>query len=205
MLSAHRDATNRLTARLARPLVRIGVRANTLTALSLVIAALAALAGYRREAYLAGAAVLGSGVLDVLDGAVARSAGTATRAGGYLDSLADRYSDFLMLLAAGLYLGSAAGWFLMSFALFGSLATSYAKARAFQDARPGEHAFPDLFERGERVPFLAAVLLLQGVAEDVGRDEPVLLLGLGLYAVLANLTVLQRMRRALGFLRETGA
>jgi CDP-diacylglycerol--glycerol-3-phosphate 3-phosphatidyltransferase len=79
----------------ARPLVRLGAGPDVVTVLGLVVAlgsVPAALAG-GRWSLLAVVAVVGSGLLDGLDGAVALMTGRATRRGFVLDSVCDRIAD----------------------------------------------------------------------------------------------------------------
>ncbi len=53
--------------------------------------------------FLAGLAVILSGIFDLFDGVVARRLGRVTALGGFLDSVLDRYSDLLLLLALLIY------------------------------------------------------------------------------------------------------
>jgi CDP-diacylglycerol---glycerol-3-phosphate 3-phosphatidyltransferase len=78
-------------------LYRIGARAWHLTFLSVAVNVVAAwlLATDRR--FLPGILLLLAGVLDIVDGGIARLRGEASRAGAFLDSLADRVSDFVIL------------------------------------------------------------------------------------------------------------
>ncbi len=92
------DRWLRVAEALARPLAARGVTPDTVTAAGVGVAALAAVAAGRRPG-LAGAGVIASAVLDGLDGTVAVLTGTAGRRGFLLDSLADRASDALLLVA----------------------------------------------------------------------------------------------------------
>ena len=49
--------------------------------------------------FLAGVAIILSGLFDLFDGVAARKLGKVTAFGGFLDSVLDRYSDLLLLLA----------------------------------------------------------------------------------------------------------
>ena len=92
------DRWLRIAETLARPLAARGVTPDTVTAAGVGVAALAAGVAGRRPG-LAGAGVIASAVLDGLDGTVAVLTGTAGRRGFLLDSLADRASDGLLLVA----------------------------------------------------------------------------------------------------------
>ena len=53
--------------------------------------------------FLAGLAIILSGLFDLFDGVVARKLGKVTAFGSFLDSVLDRYSDLLLLLALLIY------------------------------------------------------------------------------------------------------
>lgn len=90
-----------ITYRCGLPLARRGVAPDVLTLWGAVaglgVAALAAAGG--RWPLLAAAVVVGSGLLDNLDGCVAVLTDRATRFGAVLDSVVDRVSDGLYLAA----------------------------------------------------------------------------------------------------------
>src|SRR4051795_8563200 len=83
---------------------RTGIRADHLTLLGIAMAAAAAVA--------IGAGALRAGLVlliltalpDVLDGAVAKASGTASPRGAFFDSVADRFTDALLLLGVAWYL-----------------------------------------------------------------------------------------------------
>lgn len=115
--------------------------------------------------------IVTSGLLDVLDGAVARARGTSSPAGAYLDSLLDRLTDAVFLL----YFWPAVGdKLVILIALIGTFLVSYARCRG---ESLGAHARGVGFmERGERVAYLAAASLLPGLTE----------LSMALYAALVS-------------------
>ena len=71
-----------------------------------------------------------AGTLDILDGGVARRAGTAGPRGALVDSLVDRYAEFATFVGLGAFFRD--GWMLLAVVLaaFGSLMVSYTRARA---------------------------------------------------------------------------
>jgi archaetidylinositol phosphate synthase len=141
-----------------------------------------------------------SGMLDAVDGAVARATGNATSAGAFADGVADRYAELMLCLGLLLYLGPGELlflpmdiWFVLL--IFGSLMTSF--VRAYADHR-GLVKDPDelkgmggLLERGERLALLYLGMLL-GIF-----DPRWLAAAVALTAVLANFTALQRIAIAL--------
>jgi archaetidylinositol phosphate synthase len=141
---------------------------------------------------LAGLLVLVSGFIDAIDGVLARETGTASAFGGFLDSVADRYSDAVVLsaiLVAGL---CHPAWGLA--AIVGSLMVSYARSRA--EAAGVGMAGVGVAERAERMLLLAVVSMISYF------DVSFLGWGVIALAVAAQVTVLQR---GWHFYRKAGA
>jgi phosphatidylglycerophosphate synthase len=114
---------------LARPFARIGVPPDVVTLLGLAVSGvvvwLCALGG--RWVLLAAFVVGASGILDSLDGAVAVLTDRVTRWGAVLDSVVDRVSDVLYLVA--LWLVGAPAWACVLAGVV-VLVHEYARARA---------------------------------------------------------------------------
>lgn len=109
----------------------------------------------------AGAAVLFFSALDMLDGALARMTGTASRFGALYDSTLDRLSEAAVLFGIFWYsldLGHREEALLAFLALIGSIMVSYVRARSEGLGMPIKDG---LFTRSERV-ILTGVLLLFG-------------------------------------------
>jgi archaetidylinositol phosphate synthase len=82
------------------PLARqVPLSPNTITLLGVIVMAGASAAVWQGHWAWAGALVLLSGTLDLLDGAVAKAQGLSSRYGALLDRVADRVADFLILAA----------------------------------------------------------------------------------------------------------
>ncbi|MHC4294877.1 MAG: CDP-alcohol phosphatidyltransferase family protein [Planctomycetota bacterium] len=167
-ISSARDA-------LAKHLIRLGVTPDMLTFAGMVLTGAAgvcyALGATRSFAWsfdasapanayllLAGVLLIVASACDMLDGAVAKIGGKATRFGAFLDSTLDRYSDFAVY--AGIALGYS--WrapanitfvLLSMLAFFGALMISYTRARA-EDLI--ESCSVGYWQRGERS---AAILI----------------------------------------------
>ena len=145
----------------AQPLARRGVSPDAVTYGSLVVSALAAglaaLGG--RWLLLATLVLVLSGLLDNLDGAVAVLTGRTTRWGYVLDSVVDRISDLLYLVAL-----VAVGAPVEPAALCGALVflLEYSRARA-GNAGGDETGAVTIAERPTRVIVVAAALLAGGV------------------------------------------
>lgn len=151
----------------------------TYTGFSLTVAASFLLA---HNLTLGALCLLPAGLLDMLDGIVARSRGECSSFGAFLDSVLDRYSDSVILLAIAWNLGNAGhmtGVLLSLIALVGSLIISYSRARAEGLGVSCSHG---LMERPERL-----ILLFVGAVS--GYIVP----ALWVLAGLTHLTVFQRI------------
>ncbi|RMG92195.1 MAG: CDP-alcohol phosphatidyltransferase family protein [Candidatus Dadabacteria bacterium] len=195
-----------IEAAIVGPLARRGVRPDTLTGAGLVLSAVAGALAWGWPA-AAGWTLLLAGLLDALDGSLARATGTATRAGAFWDSTLDRYGEFAVVLGLwarasrtghAVWAGAAA-----LVALQGALMVSYARARAEGLGYPLRGG---AFERPERLLLAAAGLLLSpweevlGLGTGGGALVTLALLGLG-----ANATAWGRILRGRRALAEPEA
>jgi phosphatidylinositol phosphate synthase len=183
--SGYTDGARQLATRVVRVLSDSRVTPNQLTALGFALNLVAAVLIYRED-YIAAAAVflLGS-VIDILDGALARSRGQATVFGAFIDSTTDRTSEGAVLCAASLvFARDGDTWAIVAVfvALVASFLISYTRARAEALGLDGKAG---LMGRGERVVLLAAILAL--------APWGALPYGIALLAILASATVAQRI------------
>lgn len=165
----------------------LGFTPNHVSILGLLLALLSALTYWFWESYsffliLAPLLMLASGLLDALDGIIARIYGETSTFGGFFDSILDRYADAIIL--SGILLGGLAHMMWGLAALFGSLMVSYARARA--EAAGVKMESIGLAERAERIVILALTSFLSLIWLDA------LNFGVLLLAILTNLTVVQR-------------
>ncbi len=170
-----------------KPLADAGVTPNMVTLLGLLVSFASAWCYYSWASLpillpAAGALVLLSGLLDAIDGVIARTAGKVTKFGGFFDSVSDRYADAFVL--AGVTLGGLCNPIAGFAALIGSLMVSYTRSRA--EAAGVAMAGVGLAERAERMIILAAVTFVAVWWLDA------LNYGVIILAVLSHLTVLQR-------------
>jgi CDP-diacylglycerol--glycerol-3-phosphate 3-phosphatidyltransferase len=132
--------------------------------------------------FLAGLTIILSGLFDLFDGVVARKFGKVTALGGFLDSVLDRYSDLILLLALLIYYlrkGEPDLVILTSFVSMGTVLIPYVRAKAEALQVP---CTIGLMERAERIILLSIGTLFQWM-------EPVL----WILAILTHFTVLQRI------------
>lgn len=109
---------------------RLRISADHLTLAGIIFGGLAGLAFARERVALAGVFLILSGVSDMFDGALARSAGEATSFGSFIDSVADRFTEGLIFTGLAWLYRAAPELPLVLAALIASLLVSYAKARA---------------------------------------------------------------------------
>ena len=163
-------------------LARLGVSPNVITLLGLPVYATAGLLFACKQFSLAAIVLCFAGLTDVLDGAVARVSGRVTRFGAFLDSTVDRYCDaavFGGIIYYYLSEGEPLQVCLGISALVGSLAISYARARAecfISSCRVG------FFERPERLVILVLGALFHHM-----------LIALWILGTLTHWTVLARV------------
>lgn len=180
---------------LVKALNRWGIHPNSLTLAGLVITCMAAVALYKGSLRTAGVLILLGGLCDSLDGSLARAAGKANRSGALLDSVIDRYSEFVMFLGIAAYFISMQNHLILVvtfIALCGSIMVSYTRARA---ESLGFESKTGMMQRAERIVFLGAGALIHPM---------VFKLSIWLVAILANITALQRLRQAAGQKTEPG-
>jgi len=130
----------------------------------------------------AGLMIILSGLLDLFDGVLARKLERVTLFGGFLDSVLDRYSDLLLLLALLIYYlrkGVPGLVVLISVVSLGTILIPYVRAKAESLQIP---CSVGLMERAERIILLSAGTLFQWM-------EPIL----WILAILTHFTVFHRI------------
>ena len=181
-----RSLARYLTEPVVRVIAKTKLSPNALTILGFLLSLVIAWVLGTGHLFLGGFLVLFSGWFDLLDGALARATGQATRFGALFDSAIDRLSE-AALLSGLLFFYAAQGSFqesLLIFAVFvGSVMVSYIRARA---EGLGLEARVGLFTRPERLVLLALGLILSPI-------DLALLIVLWILAVGTNLTAIQRL------------
>lgn len=161
---------------------RLGLTPNMMTLVGLVGNTAGAIFLARGDMLTGGILVLVMTPIDALDGTMARLRGEASDFGAFVDSVSDRYAELIIyggLLYHFLTVGDRLGGMLVFSAAAGSVLVSYVKARA---EGLGYEAKVGLLTRAERYIVLAPSLLFNQ-----------LFIGLGIIAVFANVTALQRI------------
>src|SRR5277367_4039435 len=154
-----RDTVDRGTGPVGRGLQQVGISADVLTATGLVSAAATAVAVATGHFYLAIVLLILTGLHDLLDGPVAKAAGTSSVRGAFFDSVTDRATDAILMGGACWYLISANKGHLavLPLAILGVTALiSYQRAKA---ESLGLSAKGGLMERAERMILLGIAFI----------------------------------------------
>ncbi len=157
--------------------------------------------------FLGGLFTLLTGLLDTLDGSLARATGQSKKFGAFLDSVLDRYTELMIYLGIWFHFYRQTHYLLLILLiLFGSLMVSYTRARA---EGLGERCLVGVFQRGERIILLGVAgilnpfinLFVAGLAIQSVRDLALK----GVLVVLAvgtNLTAMWRFLHVLNNLSK---
>ena len=191
---------------------RLGLTPNHLTLIGFGIALVAAFAAARGAWIPAALLVIVGGVFDLFDGALARATDRVSQVGAFLDSVFDRAGEavlFIGIAIACVAAGFHAGSVLAIAAMAASFMVSYVRAKSESlGFTPGTGmANIGLAPREVRLVLLTLGLLLTGwnggivVPVTVAgladltwwAGRPVLAATLGLIAVLATITTIQRI------------
>jgi len=197
---------------------RLGLTPNALTVIGFLIAGVAAAAAAAQWWLAAGLLVVVGGTFDLFDGALARATGKVSKLGAFMDSTFDRWGEGVIYV--GVVVGCLADDFrlgaaLAAAAMASAVMVSYTRAKAESlGFTPGSGmANVGLAPREVRIVILTIGLVLtgiQGTANPLLRLQTYALPGgievalpwagqvwlmwsLGLIAVLATITTIQRI------------
>jgi CDP-diacylglycerol--glycerol-3-phosphate 3-phosphatidyltransferase len=186
------DIRRNLAYRITSPIVGIlsksSITPNTLTLTNLALNIVAGYVIATGHFLLGGVLILGSGLFDLLDGALARFSKQTTKFGAVLDSTVDRISEAATLCGLLIWYvpqeGATLEIVLILVVLVGSFLVSYIRARA---EGLGWQCQIGLFTRAERVIVLAIGLLVSTVFVHS------VIVALCVLAVFVFITVIQRL------------
>lgn len=192
-LKVLRGPMYRITDPLVRGLIRAGVHPNAVTTMGFLVTLMSGWFFHQDHVRTAGVFMLLGGLLDILDGRVARESGLASKFGSFYDSTLDRISEIVVFIGlASLYnnihsqMDDVAMIYVIMLAMGGSIMVSYTRARA---EGLGLDCTVGMMQRAERVVILGAAAWWFGL--DFGGR--VLDLAIIVVAVLTNITAIQRI------------
>ncbi|HLY13016.1 MAG TPA: CDP-alcohol phosphatidyltransferase family protein [Candidatus Limnocylindrales bacterium] len=200
---------------------RLGLTPNALTILGFLITVAGAALAAAGLWLLAGIVVFLGGAFDMFDGALARATGKASKVGAFLDSVFDRWGEsvvYIGVVIGCLNAGFPLGAGLAAAAMSEAFLVSYTRARAesLGLSTGSGMAAVGLAPREVRLVILSLGLLIAGLAGGVqpsavvssgpgfsivawgtlsnaSTGAQVLAAALGLIAILATITVIQRI------------
>jgi phosphatidylglycerophosphate synthase len=177
-------------------LVLSGVTPNTLTFASLVAAAGAGAAAAFGRFALAGWLYFLCGILDILDGRVARIRKLVSPAGAFFDSVIDRYAELFVFSGMAIYYKDSWALGAVLLASLGSIMVSYARARGEALGVNGLNI--GLMQRPERLFYLGMSMIWSPIVENafghgVLPPHALVVLGLVVLAVSTNITAVRRI------------
>jgi len=182
-----------LVAPVAEWLIRLRVHPNTVTSTSAIVVIGAGAAFGLDQPRLGAVWLLLSGLLDILDGQVARRGGMVSTFGAFFDSTLDRIGEAILYAGIAVYFQTAAdqaapvlGVLAGVVTLTGSFLVSYTRARA---EGLGLECRVGLAQRPERILGVGVPTLFFGA----GPHGILLLVVVCLLAVLSWITVAQRV------------
>ncbi|GBE58110.1 CDP-diacylglycerol--inositol 3-phosphatidyltransferase [bacterium BMS3Abin01] len=164
---------------------RSGITPNQLTVLGLLLAIAVAFLVWYGYFFIAAVVFAVGGLMDMLDGAVARLSEKVTPLGAFIDSTFDRLGEGIVLTSIALFYAREGDLWVVgaTFAtLIGSFLVSYTRARA---EALGRECKVGLMTRAERLVLLGIGLALQRFG--------VLAVVMYILSVLTAVTVLQRI------------
>ncbi len=189
-LYRRRDKFSSLSEGIGNFFRRFGLSPNQWTFISLFVVLFSFYFLIMEDFLIAAGLFIVSAFIDMIDGAVARATGKASKLGAYLDTIIDRYVEGIVVF--GLLFVSLPDFMLPAriwlFAyLFGAMMTTYSKAAAKEKGLASEELKGGLLERAERLIILFIGILLAHF------DRSYLVFVLAALAILTNLSALQRI------------
>ncbi len=181
--------------------VRARITPNQISLLALLSGILCAVLFWKSE-FLAGSlALLASGILDLVDGSVARKTGAHTNFGAVFDWIVDKYVDALVLLGVGLSgiaiispflpVPPSADFAVAAFAIIGSLMNTFIKPVVYAEIGYKEKVEGKIDDPLEGIGFFGRpetllFLILGGISGYIG-------IAVLTIAVCTNLSAIQRI------------
>ena len=173
-----------LLTKILNPLARnLNINPNIVTVISPFVAILAAYGFANHYLILGCIAILFSGFLDVVDGAVARYHDRVSPFGAFLDSTMDRFADAIIYI--GIIFGGYCDWFVGVLAIHSAITVSYVRARAESQ---GAECNIGIAERAVRMIILMVGAIIGYFAGDIYFTYVIYLL-----VILSYFTVGQRI------------
>lgn len=163
---------------------------NSISFFATFLGLVAAFFFFTYHTFTAGAFLLLSGLLDTLDGTVARLTKRASKFGAIIDSSMDRYVEFALYLGILNYYRNDWMFYVGYIGLVGSIMVSYARARA---ASLGVNQVVGMMQRPERLIIMAAGAIINAPVDIFYNTDWTLRAVLIFIAFFSNTTALRRI------------
>ncbi|MCK5474323.1 MAG: CDP-alcohol phosphatidyltransferase family protein [Candidatus Aenigmarchaeota archaeon] len=193
--SRYPNISKKISNNLGTIFSKIPISPTTWTILSLLFAFVGFLALYKKFLFYGFLFFLAAGFIDAVDGAVARKKNKETNLGAYIDGIADRLVESMLILGLmfyGIPEFYIPGYIWLAILLFfGSCMTTFAKVYADHRKALTEKELKNMggiLERTERVSLILAGMLLGYL-----YDEKYITYSIALAAALAAATFMQRV------------
>jgi len=165
---------------------KLGLTPNMISLAGCIVGLIAGVAYGMGEIIWGGVLVLCHGVLDSVDGAMARKLNMESVFGGFFDSCIDRYSDMAIAIGLIVYfqgLGKTTNVMLGFAFLMGTAMISYTRAKAECII---EKCAVGLMEKADRLIVLGVLSFFHGVFDSLS-------VALWILAILTNVTAIRRI------------
>ena len=184
MLGRLREKYQKAIAPFGKILANYGFSPNSMTIMSLVVAIGSAYLYTLRLPVIAAFFIILTGIIDMFDGAIARTTGRVTKFGATFDHVIDRYAEFFIII--GIIYAGYTSWIFGFFSLFGMLMASFTRAKA-ESVGGLKACTVGIAERQEKL------LIILGGSLLVLVFSQALTYAIILVGILSHITVLQRL------------
>ena len=184
MLGKLREKSQNAIAPFGKTLAKFGFSPNSMTITSLFVAIASTYAYILKMPIAAALLIILTGVIDMFDGAIARTTGRVTKFGATLDHVIDRYAEFFIII--GITYAGYTTWVSGLFTLFGMLMASFTRAKA-ESVGGLKSCTVGIAERQEKLLLIIGGSLLLFMFSQ-SLNYAIIIVG-----ILSHITVLQRL------------
>ncbi len=184
MLGKLREKYQKAIAPVGKTLAKFGFSPNSMTITSLFVAIISGYVYTLRMPTEAALLIILTGVIDMFDGAIARTTGRVTNFGATFDHVVDRYAEFFVII--GIIYAGYTSWISGFFTLFGMLMASFTRAKA-ESVGGLKSCTVGIAERQEKLLLIIGGSLLLFMFSQ-SLNYAIIIVG-----ILSHITVLQRL------------
>ena len=184
MLGKLREKYQKAIAPVGKTLAKFGFSPNSMTITSLFVAIISGYVYTLRMPTEAALLIILTGVIDMFDGAIARTTGRVTNFGATFDHVVDRYAEFFVII--GIIYAGYTSWISGFFTLFGMLMASFTRAKA-ESVGGLKSCTVGIAERQEKLLLIIGGSLLLFMFPQ-SLNYAIIIVG-----ILSHITVLQRL------------